>query len=93
MENAYKVSIKPVKGQAVTQMLHAITFSQTPLMVAGNRKASIRSPALFLDTVCLCLGLGPGGLGYISRTATGQALFSQVSCRRAGDHVAKQASC
>lgn len=68
-----------------------ITFSQTPLTLTGNRKASIRSPALFLDTVRL--GLGLGGLAYFRRTATAQALSSQASCRRAGDRIAKQASC
>lgn len=39
MENANKISINPVKGQAVTRMLHAITLSQIPLIVPENWKA------------------------------------------------------
>lgn len=86
MENANKVSINPLKGQAVTQMLHAITFSQTLLIVSENWKG-FDSTLVSSSTQCVLVSV------QTVLTATGQALFSQVSCWRHEDRVAKQASC
>lgn len=77
MENAYKVSINPVKGQAVTQMLHAITFSQMPPVVGGNRKASIWSPALVSVSAASTTSVG-------QRHVTGLLSACRGSCSQTG---------